>query len=67
MITNLEKLHLSLNDIGDEAATAIANAPQLSNLKELYIGSTNVGNEGTNALVTSKYLTKLIKPNYRSR
>ena len=56
--SNITRLYLEWNDIGDQGACEIANNLVGSNLTYLYLGSNQIGDEGTceiaNNLVGSK-------------
>ena len=55
----LERLDLSLNDIGDAGAQALARAPLLDRLKELLLHLNDFGDAGALAMVESQRLQRL--------
>ncbi len=57
----LQSLALHYDQLGDEAAEILANAPSLAGLRTLDLLYSDIGPEGVKALMASPYLTQLTR------
>lgn len=58
-MSNITKLVLDNNYIGDDGAEYIGNSPNMSNLKWLGLRSNNITNKGVKSIVQSEHIKKL--------